>query len=262
MGERTSYAPGTFSWVDLATTDPAAAKAFYGRLFGWEAEDMPAGEGMTYTMLRLGGADVAGLSEQPEHERSQGVPPHWNCYVTVDDADAVAARAAELGGTVLAPPFDVLDSGRMAVVADPQGAVLCLWQARAQIGAKVVNVPGALTWNDLITTDPEAAARFYGDLFGWTIGRVAPGEPYWTIDNRGTANGGVMEQPPELRQAGVPPVWNAYFAVEDLDAALATAQEAGGAVVFGPMEVPSGRFAVVRDPQGAVFSLVAGQLDP
>lgn len=262
MGERTSYAPGTFSWVDLATTDPAGAKAFYGRLFGWEAEDLPAGEGMTYTMLRLDRADVAAMAEQPEHERSQGIPPRWNCYVTVDDADAVAARAAELGGTVVAPPFDVLDAGRMAVVADPEGAMLCLWQPRGHIGAGVVNAPGALTWNDLLTTDPEAAARFYGELFGWTVSRVAPGQPYWTIDNRGTSNGGIMEQPPEMRQAGVPPVWNAYFAVEDLDATLATAREAGGAVVFGPMAVPAGRFAGVRDPQGAVFSLIDGELDP
>jgi predicted enzyme related to lactoylglutathione lyase len=262
MGERTRYAPGTFSWVDLATTDPAAAKAFYGRLFGWEGDDMPAGEGMTYTMLRLGDKYVAGLSEQREDERAQGVPPHWSCYVTVDDVDAVAARAGELGGSLLAPPFDVLDSGRMAVVADPQGGILCLWQPRAHIGAAVVNAPGALTWNDLLTTDPEAAARFYGELLGWTVDRVAPGQPYWTIRNGDASNGGIMEQPAELRAAGAPPVWNAYFAVEDLDSALATAQEGGGAVVFGPMAVPAGRFAFVRDPQGAVFSLIDGELDP
>jgi predicted enzyme related to lactoylglutathione lyase len=150
----------------------------------------------------------------------------------------------------------------MAVVADPQGAVLCLWQPRDHIGAAVVNEPGALTWNDLLTPEPEAALRFYGDLFGWAIDRVAPGQPYWTISNRGSSNGGIMEQPPELRRAGAPPVWNAYFAVEDLDAALATAREGGGDVVFGPMAVPAGRFAFVRDPQGAIFSLIAGELDP
>src|SRR5918998_4241018 len=119
MGTRTSYEPGTFSWVDLATTDPAGAKRFYGELFGWEADDMPAGDGATYTMLRLGEHYVAGLAEQPEDERGQGIPPHWNNYVTVADVDASAERVGSLGGTVLAPPFDVLTAGRMCVVQDP-----------------------------------------------------------------------------------------------------------------------------------------------
>lgn len=262
MGERSGYAPGTFSWVDLATTNPAGAKAFYARLFGWQAEDLPTGDGGTYTMLRRDGAVVAGLSELRPEQRAQGVPPHWTCYVTVADADATAERARELGGTVLAPPFDVLDSGRMAILADPQGAALAVWQAREHHGAAVVNEPGALTWNDLLTSDPQAAAPFYEALFGWEVEGVGEGVPYWTIRNRGAANGGIMAMPEEQLAAGVPPVWNAYFAVADLDATVAAVRDGGGRLLVAPVEVPAGRFAVVADPEGAVFSLIAGQLDP
>jgi predicted enzyme related to lactoylglutathione lyase len=162
---------------------------------------------------------------------------------------------------VLAGPYDVAQAGRMAVIADPHGAALALWQPRDRAGAEVVNEPGALSWNDLLTTDVDAAAAFYRDLLGWEVEQI-PGAPYWTIRNRGASNGGMMPMPDEPRAAGAPPAWNVYFAVADLDAALRTVQELGGALVAGPMEVPAGRFAVLRDPQGAVFSLVAGRLDP
>src|SRR5204862_3044022 len=123
MAERTSYAPGTFSWTDLATNDPDAAKAFYTGLFGWDYEDMPVGEEGAYTMCRLGGRDVAALARQPAQERGQGIPPHWNSYVTVDDVDERAPRVTELGGNLIMPPFDVLDAGRMSLASDPTGAV-------------------------------------------------------------------------------------------------------------------------------------------
>jgi predicted enzyme related to lactoylglutathione lyase len=261
MGQRTSYAPGTFSWVDLATTDADAAKAFYGRLFGWEGEDTPTPGGATYTLLQRDGDVVGGLYAQGEQQRESGVPPAWTSYVTVEDVDAMAARAAELGGRVVAGPYDVADAGRMAVIADPEGAALALWQPRRRHGADIVNEPGALTWNDLMTQDVEAAARFYRELLGWEVEQI-PGAPYWTIRNDGASNGGMMPMPPEQRAAGMPAVWNAYFAVEDLTAAVTTVTDAGGSVMMGPMDVPAGSFAVVRDPQGAVFCLVAGQLDP
>src|SRR5688500_17563499 len=151
MGERTSHPHGTFSWVDLATTDTEGAKVFYGELFGWEGDDMPAGEGMTYTMFRLGERYVSAVSDQREEEGAAGVPPHWSPYATVAAVAAVAARAPELGGTLLAPPFDVLDAGRMAVLAAPAGAVLSLWEPRNHIGAGLVNDPGSLTMNSLAT---------------------------------------------------------------------------------------------------------------
>src|SRR5918995_409715 len=140
MGERTSYAPGTFSWAELATSDADGAKSFYTTLFGWTYDDRPAGEGMIYSMA--------------------------NRYVTVASADEATARAGELGGKVLAEPFDVLDVGRMSVIADPTGAALCLWEPRATIGAELVNAPGAMAWNDLVTPDPEGAAAYYTGLFG------------------------------------------------------------------------------------------------
>ncbi|MBA3422261.1 MAG: VOC family protein [Thermoleophilaceae bacterium] len=257
MGERTSYPPGTFSWVDLATTDAAAAKAFYGGLFGWEGEDMPAGDAGTYTMLRKVGREVAGLYELEAQMREQGIPPHWTSYVTVADVDASATRAEELGGTVLAGPFDVMEAGRMASVRDPQGAVIALWQAGRHPGAGLVNEPGALCWNDLMTPDPRASQSFYAELFGWRIEETpGSGGYYWSIHNGDSANGGL------LPLDGVPPAWNTYFATDDLDAAIATVTDAGGDVLMPPREVPAGRFGAVRDPQGAAFSLFEGQLDP
>jgi len=253
MGERTSYPPGTFSWVDLQTSDPEAAKVFYSGLFGWDYDDVPVGDGAVYSMAQLQGHSVAALGGRQD----ESIPPHWNCYVTVADVDASAARAAELGATLLAEPFDVFDAGRMAVFQDPQGAVLSIWQAKENIGAGLVNVPGALTWNDLISPDVAGSAAFYSELFGWDIQELAPGE-YWSIANGANRNGGMMPMPP-----GSHPAWNLYFAVEDVDATLARARELGGDTVMGPMEVPNGgRLAVLRDPQNAVFSVLTGELDP
>jgi predicted enzyme related to lactoylglutathione lyase len=255
MGERTSYPPGTFSWVDLATNDTEGAKTFYGALLGWEYEDTPIGEGQFYSMARIDGHDVAAIGPL---QGPEGVPPHWNCYVTVADADAAAARARDLGASVVAEPFDVFDAGRMAVIQDPQGAMLSVWQPNTSIGATLVNVEGALTWNDLISPDIEASARFYGDLFGWEIAEVEGSDgQYWSIANDGSRNGGIMPLPP-----GGHPAWNLYFAVGDTNAAVARAGELGGQTVMGPMDIPNGsRLAVLADPQGAVFSVATGEMD-
>ena len=261
MGERTKHEPGTFSWTDLATTDQEGAKAFYQGLFGWDCEDRPVGDGVYYSMMLIGGRAVAAVSSQPEAMREQGVPPAWNSYVTVEDADAAAARAREIGGNVISEPFDVLEAGRMAVLQDPQGAVFMAWQAGASIGAELVNAPGALTLNQLNTSDPEAAGRFYSELFGWEVRKVeAPGEPYWGIYSQGNLNGGMMKLPPAA-QAG-PPHWLVYFATEQLEDTLSKVGASGGETVVSPMDVPGGRIAVARDPQGAYFALWQGQLDP
>jgi predicted enzyme related to lactoylglutathione lyase len=253
MGERTSYPPGTFSWVDLQTSDPEAAKAFYSSLLGWVYEDIPIGEGAAYSMARLQDHSVAAIGPL----QGEGMPSHWNCYVTVADVDASAARAAELGATLLAEPFDVFDAGRMAAFQDPQGAVLSIWQAKENIGAGLVNAIGALTWNDLISPDVAGSKAFYSELFGWQIQEIAPGE-YWSIANGANRNGGMMPMPP-----GSHPAWNLYFAVDDVDATVARARELGGDAVMGPMDVPNGgRLAVLRDPQNAVFSVLSGELDP
>jgi predicted enzyme related to lactoylglutathione lyase len=252
MGERTSYAPGTFSWVELATSDAAAAKAFYTAVFGWSYEDNPVPDGPVYSMALRDGKRVAAL-----YESTQEGPPHWNNYVTVDSVDAAAARAAELGANVVAAPFDVMDVGRMAVIADPTGASLCLWEARGSIGAELVNAPGALSWNDLLTTDIDAAAAFYSGLFGWRIQESGGGSPgYRAISNGDRGNGGMMPSPGDYS------AWIPYFGHEDVDALAGGIGVLGGQLYDGPWPIgDEGRIAVFADPQGAAFMVWTGIYD-
>ncbi|MBA3350580.1 MAG: VOC family protein [Actinobacteria bacterium] len=259
MGERSGYSPGTFSWTDLGTTDVSGAKAFYTELFGWELEDMPTGDAGIYSMARLDGKYVAAIYEQYEDQRAQGIPPSWVSFITVDDIEARTAEAEMLGATILSPPLDVLDSGRMSLAGDPTGAVFAMWEPGNHIGAQVVNEPGALTLNELVTRDVPAAKDFYGALFGWTFDDVASGA-YTSIKNEGNLNGGLMELAPEW--GDVPSHWRPYFAVADCEASIATIKELGGQVMGPPIEVPTGRFAMATDPQGASFSVFQGELDP
>jgi uncharacterized protein len=261
MGKRDRYEPGTFCWVDLATTDPAGAKAFYGELFGWEAEDMPAGEAGTYTMMSLDGDEVCGLYEMEAERREAGIPPYWFSYVSVEDADATASKARELGGMVYGEAFDVLDSGRMAIIQDPTGAVLAAWEPRAHIGADRVNDPGCLTWNELQSRDLETAAAFYYGLFGWETEPIEEDGKlvYITIKNADFKNGGIL---PMTEQHGdAPPHWLAYFTVLSCDEVVIRVQELGGEVLVGQFNIGAGRIAVVQDPQGAVFALFEGDTD-
>lgn len=258
MGKRTEYAPGTFCWADLSTTDPAAARAFYGHLLGWRGE--PGGpEVGGYATMTRDGAAVAGIMGQQAGQREAGVPPSWLSYVSVEDADAAAARAVELGGSLVAPGFDVEGVGRMAVIADPQGAVLAVWQPGGMAGAEVVNELGTMTMNQLNTTDPAGARAFYRGLFGWGFDKVAgDAVPFWSVTNDGRLNGGLMALDPS---APAPPHWLVYFTVEDLDGADALIVDGGGAVVVPPMAVPSGRLLVAHDPQFAFFALFEGDVD-
>jgi uncharacterized protein len=258
MGERTKYPPGTFSWVDLSTTDQDGAKAFYAGLFGWEADDRPVGDGVYYSMQHVDGKDVAAISPQPQQQRDAGVPPMWNSYITVDSADETASKASELGANVHAPPFDVMDVGRMAVIADPQGAFFMAWEPKTNIGAQLVNVPGAFCWNELYTSDLDAAKDFYAGLLGWEWNQFEQSpEPYFVIMNQGRGNGGVRG----LAQPGMPPHWLVYFAVEDIDAGVGKASELGGSTLLEPTDIGIAKIAIVRDPQGAFFALYAGQLE-
>src|SRR5215210_305996 len=257
MPERTSHAPGTISWADLATSDQAAAKEFYGGLFGWEYDDVPAGEGIVYSMAKHGGRSAAAISPQQAGEAAQGIPPHWNVYVTVADVEAATAKVGEAGGQVFAGAFDVFDAGRMSVIADPTGAALCLWQPGTSIGAEVVNEPGALTWADTATPDASAAQAFYADLLGWRFESVSEQPPYWVIFNGERSQGGMTVPPP-----GVPPNWFPYFAVADVEATAKAAEAAGGQPFMGPVDVPNGgRFVLLRDPQGATFAILQGEYD-
>jgi uncharacterized protein len=258
LGERDHYEPGTFCWVGLATSDPAAAERFYTGLFDWEAVEVSAGEAGTYTMLRRTAQDVAMLYRQQPEARAAGAPPHWTSYISVEDADATAARAGELGGAaVFREPFDVLDDGRVAAISDPTGAIVSLWQPRSRIGATLVNEIGALCWNELATTDLERAQAFYGDLLGWRYETDQSG--YASIMNRGRVNGGIREQ--TERERSIPPHWLPYFTVQNVDDAARRAERLGGRAI-SPAETQVGRFAVIADPQGAAFAVFEGETDP
>jgi predicted enzyme related to lactoylglutathione lyase len=249
MGARTSHAPGTFSWAELATSDADGAKAFYAQIFGWEYEDNPIGDDQVYTMASRDGGLVAALYA------TAAQPPHWNSYVTVASADETAAKAKELGAKLPAEPFDVLDVGRMAVLTDPQGAALCIWEPRTSIGATLVNTSGAMTWNDLLTRDPAASAEFYSALFGWTTEEVPDFGGYRVIGNDERANGGMMPAPDGV------PAWVPYFGHDDVAALVEQIPGLGGQVLNGPRRIWEGSIAMFRDPQGAVFCTWTGHYD-
>jgi predicted enzyme related to lactoylglutathione lyase len=251
MAEMRDYPPGTPSWVDLATTDLEGAKAFYGALFGWEFEDMGPEAG-GYTMCALRGQQVAGLGPT----MGEGIPPAWSTYVSVEDADTTAKAVESAGGSALAPPFDVFDSGRMAVFADPTGAAISVWQPKEHHGAGLVNEPGAFCWNELHTRDVEGAKKFYQTVFNWEgVTHDMGGMAYTELKLDEKSIAGMMamgdEYPPE-----VPAHWLVYIDVEDTDATVAKATSLGGAVVSPPMDSPAGPFAVLRDPAGAVFAVI------
>ena len=257
MGERTKYAPGTFSWTDLTTPDQDGAKAFYTALFGWDVQDNDLGEGGVYSMMLVDGKPVCAISPQPPQQ--QGAPPIWNSYISVDSADATLPRAKELGGTVHAPAFDVFDVGRMGVVQDPQGAYFCIWQPKAHIGAERVNGHGMLCWNELHTSDLADAQRFYTELFGWSTETMdMGGSQYHVVGVDDHGNGGLSD----MLTPGAPPHWLVYFGIDDLEAGVARIGELGGTVVQPPLEIGDGnRIAVAQDPQSGWFALYAGRFD-
>ena len=255
MPKRTEYAQGTPNWVDLQTTDQAAAKQFYSSLLGWSYDDNPMpGGGAVYAMATVDGETVAAIAPMPPGA-PEGRPPMWNTYIAVDDVDTEVDEVTLAGGEVLMPAFDIGDAGRMTFIADPTGAVVGLWQAYGHIGATLVNETGAVIWNELITDKPDLALAFYDAVVGMSNATVemAPGQNYRLLKAGGTDVGGCMEPP----MPGVPNHWHVYFAVDDADATAIKARTEGGQVVVEPFEIPSvGRSAVLSDPQGGVFSVL------
>ena len=255
MPEFSSHAPGTFCWPELATTDQKSAASFYRALFEWDVNEQPIGPGGTYAMFQVRGKPIAAAYTLRPEERAHGVPPHWGSYISVASADESAKRAKELGGKILAEPFDVMDAGRMTVVEDPVGAVFMLWQAKRHPGAMILGETGTLCWTELITRDPKAALSFYNRLFGWSskLGTDGGGE-YHELSNGRHPQGGIMALRPEM--GNMPPAWTPYFGVENCDAAAKKATQLGGRVYMQPTDIPKvGRFAVIADPQGAVFDI-------
>jgi predicted enzyme related to lactoylglutathione lyase len=272
MPDRNGYIPGVPCWVDTNQPDPTAAEGFYAGLFGWELEDgMPEGSGSHYFMARIRGRDVAAISSVPE-----GAPPMavWNTYIWVDDADATAQKVADSGGAVLAEPFDVMGAGRMAVLADTEGAAFCAWQARDHRGSAVVNEHGSVNFNGLACRDVAAAERFYGAVFGWKHLPLASGS-MWTLPGYGDhleeATPGLREQvtamgapdgfidvvaqlnPIPAGDTDTHPHWSVTFGTDDVDATAATASQLGGTIVEAPHDAPWVKTAVIEDPQGARF---------
>ncbi len=252
MSEMTErYAPGVPAWVDLSARDREAAQRFYGELFGWDFEVGPPEAGY-YTQCTVRGLPVAGVYQMPSGE--DGPPVAWITYLATDDVDATVARAREAGGQVLMAPMDVLEEGRMAVLADHTGAVVGLWQARRHIGARVVNEPVSVCWNELLTRDAARARTFYGALFDYELHDMStPDFDYTTLRVAGRDVAGVWGAalPP-----GAPAHWMVYFTVPDADDTAATVTKLGGQVLRGPTDSPYGRWAAVQDPQGAMFSVL------
>jgi uncharacterized protein len=247
MPEMTKYEPGTPSWVDLGAADINATANFYGQLFGWQFEPAgPVEETGGYGMFSMGGKNVAGLG--PQMDTSQ--PPYWSTYVTVADIEATLARAEADGGTIVMPAMDVLDAGRMAIVTDPNGAPVSLWQPKEHIGAQIVNEPGTLCWNEVHCSDTHAASNFYERIFNWRPEQQDFGGMQYTIFMLGDKGVAGM-----LKMEGRPR-WEISFAVADCDATVANAKKLGGTVLNGPEDIPVGRYAVLADPEGAQFGVI------
>ena len=258
------YPPGTFCWADIATTDMAGARSFYMDLFGWTAEDFETDGTVTYTIFRQDDGDVCGLGPMPQDVVAAGVPPHWSAYVAVDSVDASVRKAEGLGGAAMMPPMTIPDAGRMAIIRDPQGAVLSLWQTDSPHRgyAAFGGAPNTVCWNELMTPDTDAATRFYGELFDWRV-KESPtpwGAYYELLTAAGTA-AGMLPITEEMGE--VPPNWLVYVSVADCDATARRAAELGGGVIRSCADIPDiGRFAVVHDPRGAVFAVIALEAKP
>lgn len=245
MPHTTSHAPGSFCWLELATSDAPAARDFYTRLLDWTVVEEPMGELGTYYRFQKDGYDAAAMYHETR------MPPSWVSYIAVRSADESAAKVKSLGGEVHKDPFDVFDLGRMAIIGDPQGATFAIWEARQSAGLAIRDEPGALCWNELQARDVAAAKTFYPTLFGWRM-KESPDYTEWHLG--ADAVGGMLpsQAPPE-----VPSFWMPYFAVEDCDAAAAKAESIGATVYAPPMDIEKvGRFSVLGDPQGATFAVI------
>ncbi len=250
-----SKTQGRFVWYELMTTDTEGAKAFYKAVVGWDVQDMPM-PGMTYTILSIGGTQVAGLMARPE--MAKNTPPAWFGYVAVDDVDASAEQAKKLGGQVHVPPTDIPNVGRFSMIADPQGAVISLFKAPQQPEEYPMSAPARVGWHELMSADASKGFDFYSKMFGWVKSDAMDMGPMGTYqmfkrDGAEFATGGMMNKPKEVPAS----FWSYYFTVPSIDAAIGRLTKAGGKVINGPMEVPGSMWIVQgMDPQGAMFSLL------
>jgi len=258
MQELPNQKPGSFCWIELGTTNAESAKNFYQQLFGWDYEDHSMGSDGVYTIIRLNGKDVGGLYQLSSAMLAQGIPTHWLSYVSVTNADDATAQAVAAGGTVAKEPFDVGPNGRMSIIQDPAGAVFATWQAKEHAGAAAYRETGALCWNELATGDSQKAGDFYAALFGWEREVLSGPMEYTVFKNNGEGIGGMYQITPEM--GPIPPHWMAYFAVNDCDGTVQKTTELRGGVIRPAEDIPNiGRYAILRDPESAVFAIIKPQ---
>ena len=252
-----TYPAGSPCWIDMMSPDVDASTAFYTGLFGWDAQDRFDDDGnRIYTELSRDGHNVAGLGGQMGE--MQGAPAVWNTYIATSDVDVTSKAVEAAGGTVMMPAMDVMSAGRMAIYADPTGAVFSVWQPDEHTGAQVANEPNTWSWNELVTRDLGTALEFYTEVFGWNYDATdMPNGTYHVVE--GGEHGGLagaMDMPEGMPEQ-VPAHWLVYFAVADVEAARAQAEQLGGHITFGPMKAPGvGTIVNVLDPQGAAFAMM------
>jgi len=247
------YPNGMASWVDLSTPDPAAAKEFYSGLFGWEFTDEYHEGTLIYHNALLNGYRVAGMGQQDEGMVTAGMPPMWTTYFNHDDVAGIADKATRAGGQVMFPPMQVMEEGHMTMIVDPTGAVFGVWQPLGHIGAQLVNIPNTLVWNELQTNAIGASRDFYAEVLGWEYDVNASGYVSCKVDGRAQAGMVAIEE----SWGDVPPNWGLYFLVENAASTVARAEELGGTILMPITEADGvGRFAIIRDPQGAIFSAI------
>ncbi|MGH7765789.1 MAG: VOC family protein, partial [Candidatus Dormibacteraceae bacterium] len=241
------------AWVDLSTSDPEAARKYYGKLFGWKLDD-PSPDAGGYMLATLAGKNIAGLGPQQD----PNAPSAWMVYIGSHDVDGIARKVEAAGGKVIAPPFDVLTSGRMSVFQDPSDAFISVWQPKDMQGADVMNAPNTFAWAELNSRGFATAKPFYTKLFGWgeKVSPMGEGQPDYTeFKLGGESIAGGMEMNPMV-PSEVPSYWMVYFGVDDVDKAFKKAIDGGGQEMLAPQDFPGGRFAILSDPQGAAFGIM------
>lgn len=253
MGIRDSYENGVFSWVDLMTSEQESAKHFYGELFSWEFKDEPMDNGGVYSMAFKRDRTVAAIFALPDDGQ---IPPHWQCYITVKDLDSTLQSWQNHGGILEAPAFDVMDAGRMAMVKDPTGAFVSLWQAKGHVGAGLVNEVNTFCWTELQTRGADKAAEFYQAVFGWELEVEEKPPNYVTASVKGHLNCGMFDMDKAKLPPEIPSNWAVYFNVANLDNSLAIVNRLGGKALMDPIDIEPGRFTTIMDPQGATIALM------
>jgi len=251
------YLAGDFCWVDIIARDLKSQGDFYCKLFGWEMVKQPTDDGSTYAMFQLNGKNVAGAGEMSDQMRKSGVPTVWNTYVNVVNLEETLAKVTEAGGQIALQPMDIMDVGRMAIIVDPTGGTLSLWQAKSHPGCELRLDSGTLCWNELASTDAVKAKEFYEKVFDWTFAQSphAEGHTYFEILNEGEDQGGIMQM--DETWGNIPTHWSAYFSVDDVKASAEKLESLGGKVIVPPFDTPVGPISVVCDSQGAKFSLIS-----